>query len=575
MIKCVNCESYNVCLKIKSKEYKVINECFKCGNIIHLFIDDYFKNYKDYYSAKNEKEIVSKLYNCLKHSKLYTSFCHNCKEKLCEECLISHDKTNHFIQNIKEIFDEKERDEINNCKNELENLKIMLKKIIDELNNKNEENKDKIRLLNSLLNIIFVKNIFFDLKIQDDNINVYDLLSLKYILNKHNKAEINLLIKTIQNGIFPSQIDINEYNKCIFYSFKSITKEKIINMNNHNWVNHIIQLKNGYILSSTWDTLYLFKINRAKNCLDLILTIRVNNGSINHMYEYKKNKILCCDNQMKILQLNEENTSYKILYVSDYARKIIPFIPFDNLNNDIESFNQFLLTATPNGVKAYFYLDNKDININTDLDHVENDINYLGEFSNGCDFSSIIQVKNKICGIYKDKNSYDSNHFSVWEINYDFNVKTFSKDKFNLLGEIKNIGAGIGRYSITNVKDEYALIGIMKNGYNYFSKSDAKDTGIKIVSLETIEIMQYLLTGDEIMTINSLKNGMILTGGVCGCNYNRNYFIRQYRYDENEKEIILVGSIKLHSDFINTIDEINDGVFMSCARDGNIYLVYN
>lgn len=572
MIKCVNCNSYNVCLKIKEREYKVINECFKCGNIIHLFIDDYFNNYKDYYTPKNEKENVSELYNCYKHSKLYISFCHNCKEKLCEECLISHDKNKHFIQNIKEILEEKEKNKINDCKNDLENLKIIIKKKIDELNNKIEEPKEKINILNSLLNIISIKNIFFELKIQNDNINAYDLISLKYILHQHNKAKINLLIKTLQSGIFPSQNDINEHNKYIFYSFKSITKEKIINKNNHNWVNHIIQLKNGNILSSTWDTLYLFKINRANNSLYSILTIRINNGSINHMYEYKKNKILCCDNQMKILQLNEENTSYKILYVSDYARKIIPFIPFNDNNNLGD--NQILFTATPNGIKVYFYSDNNDLNINIDLDHVENDINYLGDFSNDCDYSSIIQAKNKICGIYKDKNSYDSNHFSVWEINNDFDVNNFSKNKFYLLGEIKNIGAGIGRYSITNVKDEYVLIGVMKSSHSYMSSSNAKNTGIKIVSLETIEIIQYLLTGDEIMTINTLKNGMILTGGVCGCNYNRKYYIRQYRYDENEKEIILVYSIQLHSDFINTIDELNEGVFMSCARDGNIYLVY-
>ena len=274
-------------------------------------------------------------------------------------------------------MNDKEKNKINDYKNDLENLKIIIKKKIDQLNNKIEEPKEKTNILNSLLNIISIKNIFFELKIQNDDINAYDLISLKYILNQHNKAKINLLIKALQGGIFPSQNDINEHNKYIFYSFKSITKEKIINKNNHNWVNHIIQLKNGNILSSTWDTLYLFKINRANNSLDLILTIRVNNGSINHMYEYKKNKILCCDNQMKILQLNEENTSYKILYVSDYARKIIPFISFNG--NDVGGENQFLLTATPNGIKVYFYLDINDININIDLEHVENDINYLGD----------------------------------------------------------------------------------------------------------------------------------------------------------------------------------------------------
>lgn len=77
------------------------------------------------------------------------------------------------------------------------------------------------------------------------------------------------------------------------------------------------------------------------------------------------------------------------------------------------------------------------------------------------------------------------------------------------------------------------------------------------------------------MTINSLKNGMILTGGVNVNQGNRKYYIRQFRYDEKEKEIFLVGSIQLHTEFINSINDIKDGVFMSCSRDGNIFLIYN
>ena len=45
---------------------------------------------------------------------------------------------------------------------------------------------------------------------------------------------------------------------------------------------------------------------------------------------------------MKILLLNEENNSYKILFIADYARNI-PYI-------DIDPINIFLLTATPNGI---------------------------------------------------------------------------------------------------------------------------------------------------------------------------------------------------------------------------------
>ena len=269
---------------------------------------------------------------------------------------------------------------------------------------------------------------------------------------------------------------------------------------------------------------------------------------------------------MKILQLNEENNSYKILFVADYSRKIITFIPYI----DIEPFHKFLLSATPNGIKLYHYLD--DINDNLIEENLVNDIEYLGDFSNGYDYSSIIQVKNKICGIYQNKKiSYDS-HFVVWETEYDFDVKNYSRNKFNLLGEIKNIGAGIGRYSFSNVNDKYVLIGIMGK-YFFYTNKDSINNGIKMVSLETIEIVQYFYNNDEIMTINTLSNGMILTGGMN--NKERKYFIRQYRYDEKDKEILLVGSLQLHNEFINYIGELNDGVFMSCGRDGNIYLVYS
>ena len=565
MIKCLNCNSYKVCLKFKEKQFMLINECLNCYETNYLFIDDYINNYKEFYTA-TKKETFPDKNNCLKHSKIFLYFCHNCKEILCEDCLKSHDSINHFIQRIKEIIGEKEKNEIFDYKNKLNKLKDIIKKKLGEIDNKNDINKYKIKLFNSLLNIIDIKNLFLEIILRKDDVNAYNLFSLKCIINRNDKVKTNLLIKSIEEGNFPKAKEINEYTKCIYYSFKSITKDKIINNNAHNWVNHIIQLENGNILSANWETLFLYKINRDKKNLDLIKTIRINNGSINHIYEYKRNKILCCDNQMKILQLNEENNSYKILFVADYSRKIIPFIPYI----DIEPFHKFLLSATPNGIKLYHYLD--DISDSQIEENLVNDIEYLGDFSNGYDYSSIIQVKNKICGIYQNKKiSYDS-HFVVWETEYDFDVKNYSRNKFNLLGEIKNIGAGIGRYSFSNVNDKYVLIGIMGN-YFFYTNKERINNGIKMVSLETIEIVQYFYNGDEIMTINTLNNGMILTGGMN--NKERKYFIRQYRYDEKDKEILLVGSLQLHNEFINYIGELNDGVFMSCGRDGNIYLVYS
>ena len=574
MIKCINCNSYKVCLKIKENKFMLINECFNCYETKYLFIDDYINNYKEFFSLIKKEEIIPELNDCAKHSKKFLYFCHNCKEILCEECFKSHDSINHFINNIKEIIDEREKNEIIDYKNVLNNLKNVIQKKEEEVFDTNDEFKYKMKLFYSLLNIVTIKSLFLEMKFQNEGINAFDLISLKDFINKSNKAKLNLLIKSIQDGNYPSKNDINEYKKCIYYSFKSISKDKIININLHNWANHVIQLKNGNILSSSWDILFLYKINRTKKSLDLIKSIRINNGSINYIYEYKRNKILCCDNQMKILKLSEDNSSYKIIHVADYARKIIPFIPYINYIN-FDYSNKFLLTATPNGIKVYYYLydDKNDIYNNQMDEELVNDINYLGDFSNGCDYSSIIQVKDKICGIYQNKKlSYSDNNFAVWKTDYDFDMSTFSKNNFNLLGQILNIGAGIGRYSLTSVNDKYVLIGSMENNF-YFRSKDPKNNGIKIVSLENIEIIQYFCNYDEIMTINTLRNGMILSGGMNSI--DRKYYIKQYRFDENDKEILLVGSLQLHNEFINYIGEINDGVFMSCGRDGNIYLVYS
>lgn len=209
-------------------------------------------------------------------------------------------------------------------------------------------------------------------------------------------------------------------------------------------------------------------------------------------------------------------------------------------------------------------------NNNSENREIKNDLKFLGIFSNEYDYSAIIQINNKICGIYKVKNNFN-NHFSLWEINHDFNdEKSFDINKFKLLGEIKNVYSAIGRYSISKINDEYAAFGTMKN--NYHSYYPNEKSGISIISLDTVEIVQFIQT-DEITSIECLKNGIILTGGK---NLNDNkYYIKEWKYDEDRKELLYVGAKKMHSDFINTILEIKDGFFISCGRDGNIYIVYN
>ena len=133
MIKCINCRSNKVFLKIEESNYMVINECFNCYNIIHLFIDDYILNYKDYYSLNlNQNKTLNndKITNlCQKHNKTNIYFCFVCKINLCDECLQSHDRIIHSIKETKEIITEKEKEQI-------EEYKKILTLLKEEINNK-------------------------------------------------------------------------------------------------------------------------------------------------------------------------------------------------------------------------------------------------------------------------------------------------------------------------------------------------------------------------------------------------------------------------------------------------------
>ena len=581
MIKCITCKSNNVFLKIKESNYMIITECFNCYNIMHLFIDDYILNYKEYYSLNLiSKEINTNINNdkninlCLKHSKNYIYFCFNCKINLCDECLKYHDRAIHSIKEIKEIITKKEKEQIEEYKKILLILKEEINNKIEKIKN-NKKEEDYKNLLNSLLNIIQLKYYFLSLNINDEFTNSYDIISLKFILDKYCKEEIkSLIIKIQKNSYEEKDNDIKYFKQNIIYSINSIPKNKIINEKYNGWINHVIQLRNGNIMSAHWESLVIYKINKENNKLEIIQRININNGCINHIYEYKRNKILLCDNKMKIVQLSSDNKNFKCLNILDYGRKIIPFIP----NNQTYIGNKkFLFICTPNGIKLYSYLENDNFDIdynNNDSifknEEIENDIKFLGLFSDKYDYSSIIQINNKICGIYKIKNNIN-NHFAAWEINYDFNEESnFDINEFNLLGEIKNVNCSIGRYSISKLNNDYAIIGTMKN--NYHSYFPNEKSGISIISLDTIEIVQFIQS-DEVTSLECLSNGIILTGGKDL--YNNKYCIKQWKYDDDKKELLYIGGKIMHSDFINVILEIKDGFFMSCGRDGNIYIFYN
>ena len=571
MIKCIDCNSNKVILKLEESKYMVVNECYNCYNIIHLFIDDYLDNYKNFYSndiSSISKDKEKEMHLCLKHSQNYVSFCFNCYQNLCNECLLSHNRAIHSITAIKQIITKNNIEEIQIYKKDMILLKDNIYKKIEYNKQKNEY--DYNNLLNSLLNIIKIKELFLNLNINDDNVNTYDIVSLKNILHKYNKAHINLLLNNINSISYKEkENDIKKYKNYKFISLNSIPNNKIIHSQVRGWVNHVIQLKNKNIVTAHWDYLLVFKINYENNQLEQIQRININNGSINHIYEYKKNKILILDNKMKIVQLSPDNKRFKCLNILDYGRKIIPFIPGKEIITD----KKYLFTATPNGIKIYSYKDDSEDEIefnNIENIEIENELKCIGVFSTEFDYSAIVQINNKICGIYKIKNN-QNNHCAVWEINYDFNEESkFDINKFKLLGQVKNIYSSIGRYSISKLNDDFALIGIMK--YNYHTYTPNDKSGIVVLSLNPVEIIQFI-KNDEVTSIQCLRNNIVLTGGK-DLNNNK-YNIKEWKYDEQRKELLYICTKNMHSDFINTILEIEDGFFMSCGRGGHIYLVYH
>ena len=570
MIKCINCNSIKVVLKLDEFKYIVINECFNCYKRIHLFIDDYFDNYKSFINLNENKNYNKEQNLCLRHNKQFISFCFNCKINLCDECLLSHSESIHFIQKINEIISKDDIEQNEKYKKSIIYLKEEINKKLKSYTNKEKASDDfYYKLLNSLLRIIKIKEIFLYLNTKDQSINTYDLISLKYVLDKYNQIKIDLLINNIKSEIYKEkEKDINYYKNSIFLSINSIPNEKIINANYRQWINHVIQLRNGNIVTAHWEYLLVHKINLQSRKIESILKVNIHNGCVNHIYEYKKNKILVCDNKMKIIKLSPDNKNFNCLNILDYGRKIIPFAPPLYIGK-----NKFLLICTPNGIKVYSFTDDEDKNDtndkSSDVGENINEIKCLGDFSNECDYSSIIQVNNKICGIFKIKN-YIGNHFSCWEINHDFNKESkIDNNSFNLLGQISNVYSGIGRYSISQLNDEYVLVGTMKD--NYHSSIPNQKSGVSIISLDPVQIIQHI-ENDEITSILTLKNNIILTGGK---NLDNNsYNIKQWKFNEEGNELLYIGFKKMHTDFINYIGELKDGFFISCGRDGNIYIVY-
>ena len=156
---------------------------------------------------------------------------------------------------------------IREYKKELTMMKDLTnKKISDYKKEKENEEENYIKLLNSMIYMLQIKEKILDLNLKEENVNTYDIISLKYFLDKYNKAKINTLINNLKQISYKEKKnEINHYKNWVYYSINSIPNDKIINIKCNGWVNHVIQLRNGNIMSTHWDQLLVYKINNANN----------------------------------------------------------------------------------------------------------------------------------------------------------------------------------------------------------------------------------------------------------------------------------------------------------------------
>ena len=151
---------------------------------------------------------------CIKHNKIFLSYCDNCNINLCEKCEEEHYK--HKRISYKEMKQNDKR--INEIKNEISEIKIKIKKYkmeIKKLNNLYIKNMNNI--LNDLDKYYFLyENIYKSI----DNLNNYE--SIKNLNNLKN----NKLIKDIDE--FLNDNIINKYKRLINIIYNTKNEMTII-----------------------------------------------------------------------------------------------------------------------------------------------------------------------------------------------------------------------------------------------------------------------------------------------------------------------------------------------------------
>ena len=152
---CYNCTECSSLIEIIEINKDLIK--FKCINNEHeneMELRDYLDKMKKYNNREKNNDI------CVKHNNKYISYCFDCKNHLCNECLKNRTHINHQKNNIIEMKPtEDELDIIKQMIKEnqikIENIKKEKEKVYKYLKEKLSINKDKILELNKKRKNIF------------------------------------------------------------------------------------------------------------------------------------------------------------------------------------------------------------------------------------------------------------------------------------------------------------------------------------------------------------------------------------------------------------------------------------
>ena len=139
---CTECSSMIEILEINKEIIK-----FKCINNKHeisMGINEYLEKMKKYNDIKINND------KCNIHNNKYISYCFDCKNHLCNECLKNREHINHYKNYIIEINPNKE--EIDKIKKMINENKNIIKNLIIERDKKKNEIKEKLEKYTNNIN---------------------------------------------------------------------------------------------------------------------------------------------------------------------------------------------------------------------------------------------------------------------------------------------------------------------------------------------------------------------------------------------------------------------------------------